>query len=68
MYIKKLRKLKNKTQKELSEEIGINQSAISHIERGLRSPSIQTAQALAKALDCTIDDLFKITEEDESEK
>lgn len=67
MNLKKIRKLKGKTQKELSESIGVNQSSISHFENGIRLPSLQTAQALAKALDCSVDELLEDPKEDLSE-
>lgn len=67
MSLKELRKSKKITQKELSEAIGVSQSAISHIENGKRLPSMKTAQALSDELDCTIDDLFNESKEDLSE-
>ena len=68
MNLRQIRKKKHKTQKELSEAVGVNQSSISHFEKGIRNPSIHIAKALAKELDCTIDELFQDPEEDLSEE
>ena len=54
-----------KTQKNLSEESGVSQQAISAIERGdNNNPGIHTARKLAKALECTVDDLFPEKQEE----
>ena len=63
MSVRDYRKEKRMTQKELAEKSGVTQSNISRIENKDCRPSIKTAQALAKALDCTIDDLLREPEE-----
>lgn len=48
----------NMSLKELSSQIGITESALSYIERGLRKPSLDVAFKLAKVLGASIEDLF----------
>lgn len=53
-----VRKMKGISQAELSRKSGIPQGVISYIESGrTKSPRIDTMLAIAKALDCTIDEL-----------
>ena len=52
------RKQQGYTITQLADAVGVTPGFISHIERGIRVPRLETAQKLAKALDCTIDDLF----------
>lgn len=48
------------SQQKLAELAGVKQSVISDIERGhIKSPRLETAIALAKALNCKLDDLIK---------
>ncbi len=53
-----LRERNGMTQLELAQECDISQQQISKIERQRSTPSVQLAFLLAKALDCTIDELF----------
>ena len=66
--IEQRRKEKNLTQQQLADLCGSKQNNISRYEKGHRTPSLRDAAALAKALDCSIDDLFKEDEEPEAEK
>lgn len=50
--LKKLRKEKGLTQKELAEKAYITREYLSDLERGKFECSIKTARFLAKALDC----------------
>lgn len=68
MEIKKKRLEQNLSQKALAEKINTNQTNISRYENGQREPSIKTAQALAKALGCTIDELLAESEVKETEE
>jgi len=52
--IKKIRKEKNLTQKQLSELSGINLSAITSIEYNNRIPDVDTVDKLINALGCEI--------------
>lgn len=55
IYYKKLRKMTNKS---LAEATGLPEGTISRIASGeTKEPKLKTLRLLAKALDCTIDDL-----------
>ncbi len=56
--LRKLRKQKGFTQEILANEVGVEISQISRIERGLLNTSISLANAISKALDIPIKDLF----------
>ncbi len=57
--LKNRRTLKRMSQTELAEKAGCGQGMIAHIERGVKIPSLALAYEIAKALDCTIDDLCR---------
>lgn len=38
----------------LAEQVGVNRSTISRLERGLRQPLLSTAQRIEKALGCAV--------------
>ena len=57
MGIKKLRKKKGLSQKELADKMAVDQTAISQWERGVSYPRVAKLQELAKVLECTIDEL-----------
>ncbi len=58
--IKKVRKKKNLTQDKLARLADIPYTSITKIETGvIKSPSIQTAAKIAKALDISLDELMK---------
>lgn len=62
--IRKLRKEKKMTQKELSEMCGFeSSSAIAMVERGERKPSIETLEKLSTIFEVSIDYLLGKTEE-----
>lgn len=46
------------TQAQLAEEIGCRQKDISRWEHGTRTPSAITLSKIAKALDCSMEDLL----------
>lgn len=56
--LKKIRQEKGFTQEKLAFTIGVEISQISRIERGILNTSISTAEAIAKALDIPVKDLF----------
>lgn len=58
MNIKTLRKNAGFSQKELAEIIKSSNSAIAMWEAGTRNPRTDKLPELAKALGCSIDDLF----------
>lgn len=57
--LKKLRKKKNLTLRELAAKTNISISMISAIERGQSSASVLTLYKMAKALDSSLSELFK---------
>ena len=57
--IKNIRKKAGITQIELAQTVEVNKSMIGLIETGRKVPSLMLAFDIAKALDCTIDDLCK---------
>ena len=52
--ISELRRLKNISQTEFAEMLDISVSALSKIERGVNSPRVVTAEAMAEHLDISI--------------
>ena len=56
--MKKLRKAKGLSQKELAEMVELSDAQISLIERGKRKPSFETLLKIAEALDCESSDLY----------
>lgn len=57
--IKELRKVRDLSQDQLSEKIGIDPKHLSRIEVGKSYPSITTLEKIAYALDVEIKDLFE---------
>lgn len=55
----RLRKKKGLSQVQLAEKLNITQGAVSQWEMGLSKPKSEILPELAKALDCTIDELFE---------
>ena len=58
MNLKKLRKAKGMTQKELGALCDISESMVSNLESGKKSPSFETLLKLAEALDCSVADIL----------
>lgn len=56
--LRKIRKERNLSQEELSKAAGLDRTFVGKIERGERSPSLQTISKLATALDINIQELF----------
>ncbi|RHT97345.1 MULTISPECIES: helix-turn-helix domain-containing protein [Erysipelotrichaceae] len=50
---------RNVTLRDLSERTGISRAALNNYENGIRSPTIEQLEMIAKALDCRISDLFE---------
>jgi len=57
--LRKIRKSKDFTQQDLANDIDVEISQISRIERGIINTSISTANSLAKALKIEVFELFK---------
>ena len=58
MKLKEIRKERGIKQNQLSEMCGINQNTISRYETGTREPRLRDLQAMASALNCTLDELI----------
>lgn len=56
--IKRLRIEKGLTQEQLSEQIGVGPSHMSHIESGSTVPSLEVFISILNALDCSADELL----------
>ncbi|OHY29209.1 transcriptional regulator [Streptococcus parauberis] len=59
--LKKLRKEKGLTQKELGERLGVKQNTFTNWENGKREPNLSTILKLAEILETTTDDLLGYT-------
>ena len=68
MKIKKLRISQNISQKDMSKILGISQSALCMYESGQRKPSIELLPEIAKVLNCTVDELLRVDEPEETDK
>lgn len=66
--IKKFRKLKGLTQKELAEKLGITQQSVAQYERTNKLPKLETLLYIAGALDITLNGLLFGESDLESEK
>ena len=53
---------KKYNQRQLAEASGINEVTISRYDNGLRSPTSENLIKIARALDCTIDELVMVNE------
>jgi transcriptional regulator with XRE-family HTH domain len=58
-HLRKIRLTKGISQEYLADEIGIPTNQVGRIERGEVNTSISVANALANALDISLDELFK---------
>lgn len=59
MYdIKKQRKLKGLTQKQLAEKLQVHQTAVSQWEKGITQPRSAILPALLSVFDCKIEDIY----------
>ena len=57
--LKKIRVGKNITQSDLADVLGVDKSFVSNIENGKNNPTLSTISSLAKALEVSVDELFK---------
>lgn len=56
--MRQLRRAKDMTQEVLADKCDIDRTYISGIERGIRNPSLDAIEAVAKALGVPVRDLF----------
>ncbi len=52
------------TQDELAQAVGVSRQSIISIERGRYTPSLFLALRFAKFFQCSVDELFKLNQED----
>ena len=57
--LQQIRKEKRMTQAQLAAAVGVTPGAVGQYEIGANRPSLKTALALAAALGCTVDDLYR---------
>jgi putative transcriptional regulator len=62
--IREYRVIKNLTQAELAEAVGVRRETVVFLEKGKYNPSLKLAHDVAKVLGATIDELF-IFDDDE---
>ena len=60
--LKERRRQKALTQAQLAQAVGVTRQSIIAIEKGKYKPSIELALKLARALECTVEDLFWLQE------
>lgn len=58
--IKKWRKLRGMTAKELANKVNVAESTMSLYENGKREPDVETIRSIANILDISLDVLFKV--------
>ena len=58
--LEELRKAAGLTQQELSENAEVSRKSINAIENGVYVPSTVLALKIAKTLNCSVEDLFKL--------
>ena len=59
--LEELRKASGLTQSELAEKVEVSRKSINSVENGIYIPTTLLALKIAKALNCTVDDLFQLT-------
>ena len=59
-YLEELRKSARLTQQALSESAEVSRKSINAIENGVYVPSTVLALKIAKTLNCSVEDLFKL--------
>lgn len=59
--VKQVRDEKGMSQEELADKAGLHRTQISLIERGMRSPRLETIEKLAKALKIQAKDLLPVS-------
>lgn len=56
--IKTTRNIRNITQNEMAEALGVNQTFISQLEKGVKVPTLAMTERIADVLDCSVDGLL----------
>ena len=58
--LEEFRKASGLTQSELAEKVEVSRKSINSVENGIYIPTTLLALKIAKALNCTVDDLFQL--------
>mgnify|MGYP001005976536 FL=1 len=58
--LEEFRKASSLTQSELAEKVEVSRKSINSVENGIYIPTTLLALKIAKALNCTVDDLFQL--------
>lgn len=56
--LKKYRQLKDLTQEQLAEKVGVRRETIMRLEKAQYNPSLKLAIAIARAVDAPIEEIF----------
>lgn len=56
--LKKYRQLKDMTQEQLAEKVGVRRETIMRLEKAQYNPSLKLAVAISRAVDAPIEELF----------
>jgi len=64
VVLRRLRIENNLTQEELAERTGLHRTYISQLERGLKSPSLRTIDAVSGVLQIEISELMQLVVEE----
>lgn len=60
--LKKYRQLKDMTQEQLAEKVGVRRETIMRLEKAKYNPSLKLAVAISRAVDAPIEELFVFEE------
>lgn len=65
-FIAQKRTEKNLSQRQCASMFGITYQSLQRYEAGTVLPSVEIALKIARALDCTVEDIFTIDDEEQS--
>lgn len=64
--IREVREKQSLTQADLAEMVGVSRQTIISLEKGSYNPSLELAFKISKVLKASVDDLFRMEEDDET--
>lgn len=62
--VRAAREARGWTQGELAARVGVSRQTINYLEQGRYTPSVLLALKLARALECRVEDLFALEDDD----